>query len=448
MKTVKGYLVKRGKTYLAEWTIGGKRFRQSTRKTNKDDAKDELARIMAPFLSGNEKRILESVKGRLESVDTAIKNFEEQRNPPLTFPQAWTAYRQATSRPDSGERTMSDYEGYFQALMGWLKKHHPDITLLRDVSVSLAAEYAKHLNDDKLAAGTFNKHIQCLALIFRVLATPAKMVTNPWNEIQRKRAVAISRRELTVEELRRICEKATGEMRLLLALGIYTGLRLGDVATLRWGEVDILRGIIRRIPNKTERRNPKPVQIPIHHALRAMLAEIPEAARREYVLPETAVSYLRDSSAPSKRIQAHFAKCEVTLHRPGTGFVVKPGDDGQPTRKSTGKRAVLEVGFHSLRHTFVSLCRAANAPLSVVESIVGHSSPAMTRHYTHVGEAAALAAVSALPSIMGDNTPPLIESPRLVPASPILIGLEAMTSKNWKAKRDELIALVQPPNIS
>ena len=45
------------------------------------------------------------------------------------------------------------------------------------------------------------------------------------------------------------------------------------------------------------------------------------------------------------------------------------------------------------------------APLAVVESIVGHSSPAMTRFYTHVGEIAAANAVASLPAIMGDAKP-------------------------------------------
>ena len=44
----------------------------------------------------------------------------------------------------------------------------------------------------------------------------------------------------------------------------------------------------------------------------------------------------------------------VALYAPGTG----PG---------TGKRAVVEVGFHSLRHSFVSICRESDVPLAVVE---------------------------------------------------------------------------------
>jgi len=53
--------------------------------------------------------------------------------------------------------------------------------------------------------------------------------------VTHKRAAPNSRRELTIEELRRVCNAATGELRTLLAIGTYTGLRLGDAATLRWG---------------------------------------------------------------------------------------------------------------------------------------------------------------------------------------------------------------------
>ena len=43
MKTVSGYLVKRGRTFYAEWTVNGKRFRQTTHRTTKTEAKTELA---------------------------------------------------------------------------------------------------------------------------------------------------------------------------------------------------------------------------------------------------------------------------------------------------------------------------------------------------------------------------------------------------------------------
>jgi hypothetical protein len=118
----------------------------------------------------------------------------------------------------------------------------------------------------------------------------------------------------------------------------------------------------------------------------------------------------------------------------------KPGPRGQ-LWKHTGKRAVVEVGFHSLRHTFVSLCREAGAPLAVVEAIVGHASPAMTRHYTHVGEAAARASVAALPSVLGEiAAPPALPAPEPWRAQICQLAA-ALTPANVKETRAALLAL-------
>jgi hypothetical protein len=101
---------------------------------------------------------------------------------------------------------------------------------------------------------------------------------------------------------------------------------------------------------------------------------------------------------------------------------------------------VIEVGFHSLRHTFVSLYRESNAPLAVVESIVGHSNPSMTRHYTHVGELAAGRAVALLPSVMGEAAP----EPAKREQGEILREIQAIaktiSAKNWRKQKAALLA--------
>ena len=66
------------------------------------------------------------------------------------------------------------------------------------------------------------------------------------------------------------------------------------------------------------------------------------------------------------------------------------------------RRSVL-ASFHSLRHTFVSLSANAGVPLPVVQSIVGHCSTAMTRHYYHENEAVLRKAVEAIPAIGTDS---------------------------------------------
>ena len=61
----------------------------------------------------------------------------------------------------------------------------------------------------------------------------------------------------------------------------------------------------------------------------------------------------------------------------------------------------------------------------------------MTRHYTHTSEAAALSAVSSLPSIMTEDESkalPPAPAPRMVDVVPILEGLAARTEKNWSKR--------------
>jgi integrase len=165
-----------------------------------------------------------------------------------------------------------------------------------------------------------------------------------------------------------------------------------------------------------------------------MLAVTPLNKRGEYVLPEMAALYIHRTDMVTDMVQRHFKACGITLHKPGTG--------------TDNKRAVIEVGFHSLRHTFVSLCRESNAPLAVVESIVGHSNPSMTRHYTHVGELAAGRAVALLPSVMSEAK----QEPTKREEGEILREIQAIvktiSAKNWREQKAALLKTLEMVNAA
>jgi integrase len=434
MKHRTGHLFKRGASFYVRWTVEGKVFSKALRDesgqpiTARREAQEARAKLMAPFAVGSEAEALESIVGKLEGRKAEMVKLADQQNPPLPITQAWAEFLASPSRPDTGPQTLVIYEYQFARFAGWIKEKHPERTALRDVRREIAEEYATTLNHGAVTPNTYNKHLNVLTMVFRVLKDKAKLIDNPWESIQRKRLTPQGRRELTIDELKNVCQNATGELRTLFAVGVYTGLREGDCATLRWAEVDLHRGIIRRVPNKTARRNPKPVIVPLHSVLRDMLSGIPAESRGEYVLPQTADSYFNHRRTLVKAIQDHFTNCGIKVHKTGVAGRQQP---------------VIEVGFHSLRHTFVSLCRESNAPLAVVESIVGHSNPAMTRHYTHVGELAAGRAVAALPSVMGDATPepPKREAEALL--REISAIAESLTGENWGEKKAALLALLK-----
>jgi integrase len=62
------------------------------------------------------------------------------------------------------------------------------------------------------------------------------------------------------------------------------------------------------------------------------------------------------------------------------------------------RRGALDLSFHCLRHTTVTLLRDAQVPEAAVMELVGHDSVEISRRYTHVGREALSKAVDTLPT--------------------------------------------------
>ena len=200
----------------------------------------------------------------------------------------------APDRPDSGERTLHDYSLYVSAFQKWINKNCPDAVFLRDITADNAAMYAASIIKAGKSAGTYNKHTGFLKLLFSILAEAARIEKNPFEKIARKKKNTQSRRELTIQELITILDSATGDLYSLLLLGATTGLRLGDCCTLKWSDIDLARQIIRRVPNKTARRETsKPVTIGIPEKLHNALSLEPDKVG--YVLSDMARRYTKSS---------------------------------------------------------------------------------------------------------------------------------------------------------
>jgi integrase len=217
-------------------------------------------------------------------------------------------------------------------------------------------------------------------------------------------------------------------MKVAFCVGLYTGLRLGDVATLEWSEIDFKRNIIQLVPNKISLRKGKRglIQIPIHPVLCNALLALPGEKINGHVLPEMAALYLAGRRYTiTNQIQAHFAVCGIETKK----------------KREQGLRAAVDVGFHSLRHSFVSMCAMNNVPLPVVQSMVGHASALMTGHYAHSNRAAEQAAIALLPAMNGDTVDAAKPTGRT--RDELLRELiESMMPKNLREKKAAALAML------
>ena len=167
-------------------------------------------------------------------------------------------------------------------------------------------------------------------------------------------------------------------MKLLLTIGIYTGLRLSDCALLKWNDIDFEHKIMKVLPIKTKKHMDAPLEIPIHPTLLNMLHEA--ANDGEYVSDENASAY-KDGKLSGQVVDL-FKSC------------------GIETSKKVNGKTKLMCGFHSLRHTFVSM--AVNSGMSplLVQKIVGHSAVNMTEAYYHDNMDKMTEGINALPDVM------------------------------------------------
>jgi integrase len=309
----------------------------------------------------------------------------------------------------------------------------------------MAAAFVRYLETEKhLSGNRINKYAQFLKLLFKVLAKTARINFNPFADITRRNQLEHSKQPLTVAQLRDIILKAEGELKTLFMLGAFTGLRFADAALLKWSEVDIHRRIIRRIPRKTARSG-KAVIIGLPADFAAHLDTLERHG--PYLLPEIAEEYESNAPGLSRRIQAHFGKCGIETTLPGTGVEITIDENGRRKRKNTGKRAVVLVGFHSLRHSFVSLLAQAGTPQAILQKLAGHSNPMMTEHYTHLSDASATAMAVSFPKLLapadGEQAKalPRAKSSRMVEAKAVRAIAAKLTTKSWQAVKSELMKL-------
>ena len=82
-------------------------------------------------------------------------------------------------------------------------------------------------------------------------------------------------------------------------------------------------------------------------------------------------------------------------------LIAAAGIENAPaSERATGKgRTVYRLGFHSLRHTFVSMMANAGVPKELRMKIVGHTSSVHDR-YTHFEAETLSAALRDFPSLL------------------------------------------------
>lgn len=371
-----------GKPFLAKWTYQGKPYYKSTCEVDRKKALKVLEKLTRPFREDTKVEVLRNLEAKVKGVEDEIA-YNNLKLPGIKLCDLEDVYRNSLMIKDIANKSLDLYCGYINNFIKWLKdNNHSNIIEMKDVNQKIAEEYFVYLANNRSIV-VFNSTLFLFKKLWNNFKDEGRYINNPFDNISRRKNEGSKRRELTVEELYRIFEfiKDKEDILCLFSLGLYTGLRVGDCACLKWNNVDLFRRIISVVPQKTKKHIGQ-IDIPIHNSLFNILSVLwSNKGDNEYVIPEIAKLY--NKGILKGRITRIFKRCGV-----------------KTSEVEDGKVKIL-CNFHSLRHTFISMNINSGMNPLLVQNIVGHSSVDMTKHYYHSNEGIIRNGINNMPDLLG-----------------------------------------------
>ncbi|MDE5866679.1 MAG: site-specific integrase, partial [Lachnospiraceae bacterium] len=171
------------------------------------------------------------------------------------------------------------------------------------------------------------------------------------------------------EQIRLLREiyKNMDNSKLGILICLSTGLRLGEICSLKWSDID-LEGKLLYV-NRTVQR----IAVDDHSTKTILFEDVPKSmfSKREIPLPDSIIPYL-----------AEFVREE--------GYVIAGKGPTEPrTYQYRFQRLLSEAGigkynFHVIRHTFATNCINSGADIKSLSEILGHSNVNITlNRYVH-----------------------------------------------------------------
>jgi integrase len=356
----------RGKSpfWYAAFTGGdGRRMFRSTKETNRAIAQKVCFKWAEAAEKSRRRELTAAASRKLLGELTLISSGEQ-----LEF-HSVEGWLEGWLTSKAGSTAKATYAKYSQVVGRFL------VHLGSRAGASLASVSSTDVSAfrDKLAAEgrspkTVNLAKSVLNIAFEVARRRGMIPFNPAaavDNLRTSRADGPSGREAFSDtELAGLVSAASGDWRGAILLGATSGLRLGDIAGLRWQSVDLNERLIRVVTGKTG----KVVVVPMHPDFLEWLALRERGIGRAFVFPGLSGNRVGGTGGLSVQFAEIVKKTGVAMR------VTERKGKGRTTRSKT---------FHSLRHSFISALANSGVAPDIRQKLAGHTDPRVHADYTH-----------------------------------------------------------------
>ena len=349
----------------------GKRYHRSTKETNKIKAL-ETAITWERLARGNPN------EAHFRKVAADI--YQTMAGKPLHFHSCggWLASWLKSTKSSVSGGTYDKYSSTIEDFRSFLGK--ADEGPLAAVSPTEITTYRDELQKRGLAATTINVNVgRTINGAFEAARKLGYISVNPCAAVKpvRDNVRGAKKDIFRPEQIDALLEasKDTSWEGMILC-GLATGLRLGDIARLEWGQIDLRAGVLKLTAQKTGGTQ----TIPLHANFQAWLKNQTPGIGKAPVFPDLHGK----KSGGCSGLSATFKKLMETAGVLGTIVRRGVGDRSniEGNKARTG-RQTSSLTFHSLRHTATSQMANAGIEADQRKAITGHSDDRVHDRYTH-----------------------------------------------------------------
>jgi integrase len=275
---------------------------------------------------------------------------------------------------------------------------------------TLTIQILNRFIEDKLNSGLSAKYVSDIIIVFKSMAKYTAKIHGFRNITADVTLPKVHRKEmqlLSPTQQRKLCDYLLHNLNptsLCVLLSLYTGLRVGEVCGLMWGDIDFEKSVL------TVRRTVQRIRNNTHGT--RLIADTPKSrsSRRSIPIPKFIMKLLRESRSNNDR---YILSNSTVIIEPRTL---------QRRFKAILKKANLpSVGYHCLRHMFATNSLQAGFDVKTLSEILGHTSVETTlNRYVHTSMERKIACMALLEAPTNEAYSPSESSSVTIVNSPIL----------------------------
>ena len=257
------------------------------------------------------------------------------------------------------------------------KKRNRPLTALSDRDVQ---RFINKRAKENLSYSTLRQTLTIIKGALNFARKRGQILSNPADVVELPKACGVEREAFTTMEARLLLDAAEGEWKTMIMLAYFTGARLSDCARMEWENIDLVAKTLTHIAKKTGKKMIQPIHGELIKHLNG-LAGIDTAEK--YIMPGMVRATSGGRHGLSESFKLIMRKAGVSAHEV----------------EGVGVRKQSKRSFHSLRHSFASVMANEGVPEETRMQLIGHTTKAVHRGYTHLELETLANAMNKLPGL-------------------------------------------------